>query len=270
MTSFKSDSTVTSASYNMDINGYLAPVVYINPPMNVDDNVLHTLRLDQLNKIDNTSIGAGDKVSLVVTDTPTITTELHITHTPSVLTRIDLTPTICPYCKTPLVGDVTRIGHAQCISKSCSAQMYKNVKVMLAALGTNLPPIATGVVDNILNSHMFMLPTDIYRLELPDFSQEINPSDAKVLITAIHAVRGYVNIDRVIAAIDVPGWGMNEAQAFHSFFTKNNYKLDKLEMFFDASNYKLIPNIDWAPWNTFIQLPINREFVSQLVKIVTR
>ncbi len=265
MTVLHLKSKVGHITHRFDLSGAITPVLHCNPPLPLGSQVITALSVADFQSINATTVGVGDELTLHLSDDVNVPLALEVTHITPV--QVPLYPTTCPICGSPL-----HVAHGQttCNNHGCSGQMAKHVKVMLAALGVSLQVLTSNILERALMASTFLLPTDIFKLELKDFTTELNPVDAQVLLTAIHAVRGYAGIDRVIVALDIPGWGQHEASQFHKFFAKHNYTLDKLLMFFEAANRKLLPEVNWEPWLDFIKYDTNRQYVAELVSVVAR
>lgn len=274
MSSITFNARVGNIDHKIEVSGRITPILRFYPWVYYNNHEITEFDLSYVTDFNVSEVAIGDTVQFTITDYPSERTTLScIAHDlVNVTPPIKLFPTTCPICGAPLFfsNDDHRFG--KCLNRGCKTQMSKNIRIMFAGLGINIIPSSQFAYEYILSNNDFTLPSDIFNLTIDNFGRDLNPVDVQVLITAIHSIRGNVGIERIIPALNIDGWTHREACLIKQYATPHMTRLSDFAKIFTNPNnqQKLIPNINWTPFNEFLSLPNNQVFLNNLLPILEK
>lgn len=261
------DTYIDKFSYNYNNDGDVTPYIHLYPPLQLsDEKTLYKLPVKWLNAESEFLLAKEDRIRLVYSSTEGLTLRMLVRSNNK---RYDLRKPICPVCGARLLETTTTGSIGRCVNLDCTAQTLNRTMLFLAALGLYMQGQNRAILISLLNNGKISDPADVFMLNVDDIANDnITEADAATFLHYLHSVRGKVEVTNFLRGLDIPNLSPDAIDRISKYCKRKNYGVLEIPLFFRKDIQERCPEVDWEPWNDYIQVAGNRDVIKRLCIIL--
>ena len=243
-------------SYKYRKHGDIVPYVYIDPKLELPNNMLliklpvPKKHITTIRKYQPINVKyEDDQLKIDIQDM-----DIYSEHNTPLIDNMET----CPVCKSPLFSSDVGIG--KCLSLNCPVQIGWRAAHFLYNIGVALDFPGSQILELLLLRGAVPSLNSLFYLPMCD----TQIPNAKVFMERIHSVRGKVRVWQFLDALSIPKWHTLYSLEIDKYFTENNLTLKDIAILFTPDFQVYKKDIMWSSWNEVVSLPHNRDVIFSL------